>query len=94
MIDPVQPLATAAATVAGLRLVLDPDATSGPGELAPAASGGISLAIGPEGGFDPDEMAMLTDQGWRGMRLGPRILRTETAGIVAIAALFALTGEF
>ena len=47
----------------------------------------IRLFIGPEGGFSPEEMAGARDAGLRLISLGPRILRTETAGIVAIAAI-------
>jgi 16S rRNA (uracil1498-N3)-methyltransferase len=44
-----------------------------------------ALAIGPEGGWTPDEMALFTAQGWTHVTLGPRILRAETAAIAAIA---------
>lgn len=52
------------------------------GEESP---GRVWLAVGPEGGFTADEVAGLTDGGWRRASLGPRILRTETAGLVAAA---------
>lgn len=45
------------------------------------------LIIGPEGGFDPAEVAALTDQGALSVSLGPRILRAETAGPIAAALL-------
>jgi 16S rRNA (uracil1498-N3)-methyltransferase len=51
------------------------------------------LAIGPEGGWSPRDRAALADAGFTGLRLGPRILRTETAGIAAIAALQARFGD-
>ena len=44
-----------------------------------------SLAIGPEGGWTPDEMSLFVSNGWRSVTLGPRILRAETAAIAAIA---------
>jgi len=44
-----------------------------------------TLAIGPEGGWAPDEMALFTQHGWTHVTLGPRILRAETAAIAAIA---------
>jgi len=50
----------------------------------------IGLAVGPEGGFTDDEIASLKARGLRQLRLGARVLRTETAGLVAIAALLAL----
>jgi len=42
-------------------------------------------AVGPEGGFTPDEISLFVEAGWRQASLGPRTLRTETAGIVAVA---------
>ena len=94
VIEPAQPLADAAAAGDGLRLVLDPESSSGPQALLADLAGTVTLAIGPEGGFDEREMVLLAGQGWRGLRLGARILRTETAAVVAVSALFALTGEF
>jgi 16S rRNA (uracil1498-N3)-methyltransferase len=44
-----------------------------------------SLAIGPEGGWTPEEMALFTQHQWQPVTLGPRILRAETAAIAAIA---------
>jgi len=54
---------------------------------ADAQSLGIThaLAIGPEGGWTPEEMALFTTHQWRHVTLGPRILRAETAAIAAIA---------
>jgi 16S rRNA (uracil1498-N3)-methyltransferase len=46
---------------------------------------GLALAIGPEGGWTPEEMALFTQHKWRHVTLGPRILRAETAAIAAIA---------
>ena len=76
----------------GLRLVLDPDAST---ELAaiPAPVTTIDLLIGPEGGFDADELEAARAAGYRSARLGPRVLRTETAGIVALAVLQARFGD-
>jgi len=59
-----------------------------------AGSGGWVLAIGPESGFDPDEIEAAKRAGFKPVRLGPRILRTETAGPAAIAALQTLCGDF
>jgi 16S rRNA (uracil1498-N3)-methyltransferase len=58
----------------------------------PVAS--ISLAVGPEGGFDDDELALATQQGFQPCRLGPRVLRAETAPLAALATLQALAGDF
>lgn len=46
-----------------------------------------ALAIGPEGGWTPEEMSLFTQHGWQHVTLGPRILRAETAAIAAIAIL-------
>jgi 16S rRNA (uracil1498-N3)-methyltransferase len=53
----------------------------------------ITLVIGPEGGLGERDLASLRAAGFRGLRLGPRVLRTETAGPAAIAALQALYGD-
>lgn len=57
-------------------------------------SGGWVLAIGPESGFDPDEIEAAKRAEFKPVRMGPRILRTETAGPAAIAALQTLCGDF
>jgi 16S rRNA (uracil1498-N3)-methyltransferase len=49
----------------------------------------FALAIGPEGGWTPEEMALFAAHRWRPVTLGPRILRAETAAIAAIAILSA-----
>jgi 16S rRNA (uracil1498-N3)-methyltransferase len=50
-----------------------------------AERGGITLAVGPEGGWSAAEMALFTRAGWHSASLGPRILRVETAVIAALA---------
>jgi 16S rRNA (uracil1498-N3)-methyltransferase len=50
-----------------------------------AGTGELALAIGPEGGWAPEEMSLFTTQQWQHVTLGPRILRAETAAIAAIA---------
>jgi len=52
----------------------------------------LGLLIGPEGGIEPQEIAQLRDR-FEPITLGPRILRTETAGLAACAAMLALRGE-
>jgi 16S rRNA (uracil1498-N3)-methyltransferase len=56
-------------------------------ETVSRGSGGATyaLAIGPEGGWTPEEMGLFGSQGWRSVTLGPRILRAETAAIAGIA---------
>jgi len=48
-----------------------------------------AIAIGPEGGWTPEEMALFTQHQWQPVTLGPRILRAETAAIAAIAIISA-----
>jgi 16S rRNA (uracil1498-N3)-methyltransferase len=55
-------------------------------------AGGL-LVVGPEGGLGERDVDALTAAGFEGLRLGPRILRTETAGLAALAALQALHGD-
>jgi 16S rRNA (uracil1498-N3)-methyltransferase len=55
--------------------------------------GPISLLIGPEGGFDEGEIDVARSVGFVSLQLGPRVLRTETAGLAAISALMALWGD-
>ena len=55
--------------------------------------GRVALAVGPEGGFSDDEVASARDLGYQARRLGPRVLRTETAGMAAIVAMQALAGD-
>lgn len=77
---------------AALRLMLAPDAEQTLVEIAPA--GEVQLLIGSEGGLDPQEVIAATQAGFRAVRLGPRVLRTETAGLAALAAMQAIWGDF
>lgn len=77
---------------ASLRLILDPEAASRLSELA-APEQAAYLIAGPEGGLDPRERAAATAAGCTPVSLGPRILRTETAGIAALAVLQGLWGD-
>ena len=76
----------------GLRLLLDPCAAQGLDTLTPP-TGTVELLIGPEGGFAPEELELAARARLLGLRLGPRVLRTETAGIVATALLQAQWGD-
>ncbi len=73
----------AAAAPDGARLVLDPDGDS----LLdlPLAGGPVSVAVGPEGGIESDELARLEAAGFRRARLAGNILRFETAGVAGLA---------
>jgi 16S rRNA (uracil1498-N3)-methyltransferase len=75
------------------RLLLSPRAEAGLREL-PRPARGVVLLAGPEGGFAPEEERAARDAGYRPVRLGPRVLRTETAAVAALAAMQALWGDF
>ncbi|HYG06561.1 MAG TPA: 16S rRNA (uracil(1498)-N(3))-methyltransferase [Stenotrophomonas sp.] len=90
-----QSLAAAAAAVPSeaLRLTLDPQGEHRLATLQAAPDTPVVVAIGPEGGWSPRDREILAKAGFQGLRLGPRILRTETAGLAAIAALQAQLGD-
>ena len=53
----------------------------------------LAIVIGPEGGMSEDEIARMKEASCQSVTLGPRILRTETAGLCAMSALFCLYGD-
>ena len=53
----------------------------------------LAIVIGPEGGMSEDEIARMKEAACQSVTLGPRILRTETAGLCAMSALFCLYGD-
>jgi 16S rRNA (uracil1498-N3)-methyltransferase len=80
-----------------LRLLLEPDdSAQGLHELLTpqtTAMKQIVLLVGPEGGFDASEIQSARAAHFVSCRLGPRVLRTETAALAALAALQALAGD-
>lgn len=78
---------------AALRIHLAPDAELSLRDLQ-KTDGQVVLAAGPEGGFSDNEHAALQQQGFVAVRLGPRVLRTETAALAALAALQILWGDY
>ncbi len=76
----------------GIKLVLAIGATRALRSL-PQPSAPVCLLAGPEGDFSDAELGMATSHGFARIGLGPRILRTETAGVAALAALQALFGD-
>ena len=91
--DPL-PLAKALeAETAPLRILLsetEQDRTLAHALHAAVPDSAIALAIGPEGGWTPEEMAAFNTRQWTPVTLGPRILRVETAAISALAVISAL----
>lgn len=91
-LEPIAGFDAAIGRLSSPTLVLDPTARIG---LRDAAAGRTELAllVGPEGGLTEAEIDLARGQGCTPVRLGPRVLRTETAGVAAIAALQALYGD-
>jgi 16S rRNA (uracil1498-N3)-methyltransferase len=82
-----------APSTASSRLLPAPDASQGLSQLA-QPEGAIELLVGPEGGLAPEESAAAVVAGFRAVRLGPRILRTETVAPAVLAAMNALWGDW
>lgn len=76
-----------------LKLMLSPTAAHTLHDL-PAPDGDICLLIGCEGGFAPGETLAAESVGFTPVRLGPRVLRTETAALTALSAIQTLWGDF
>jgi 16S rRNA (uracil1498-N3)-methyltransferase len=76
----------------GLRLFLDPKGGKCLRELPPP-QGPVCLLSGPEGGFAEHERVVALQAGFIALRLGPRVLRTETAALAALAAIQTVWGD-
>lgn len=76
----------------GLRLVLSPTATATLHDLA-KPNAPLSLLLGPEGGLTDLEIGAAIKSGFSGIRLGPRVLRTETAAVATLSAIQTLWGD-
>lgn len=72
--------------------VLDPASGQGLSALGAQVSK-LILLVGPEGGFSEQELLLAERRGYRRTRLGPRVLRTDTAGVVALAIAQMLWGD-
>jgi len=79
---------------AGLRLLCHPEAAPSLADALAAQPGlrDLSLLVGPEGGWSDEELALAARYGVQAVRYGPRVLRTETAGLALVAAATALLG--
>ena len=76
----------------GSGIVLAPDAQCPLAALAPTPAP-VALLIGPEGGFDARELQAARARGFHAVRIGPRVLRTETAAAAALAVLQSMWGD-
>lgn len=79
---------------ADAALVLHEEGSERLATVALPASGQIVLIVGPEGGIEPQELARFAAIGAQPARLGAEVLRTSTAGAVALGALGVLTGRW
>ena len=98
-IPEITPVADQAAVVAliqaaPLALMLHEDATGKITDQPVAQVDSVVLIIGPEGGISPAELDAFTAAGAHPVRLGPEVLRTASAGMVALAALGAVTDRW
>jgi len=95
-IPKVQPMITAAGYRGGegTKILLAPRSELGFSQAVKGGGAEFTIAAGPEAGFNADEERAFLDAGFVPARLGPRVLRTETAGLAALAALSALRGDF
>jgi len=80
-----------AQTTADLKLVLHPVAEPWASHPQPKS---LAFLLGPEGGLSENEVTQAKDQGFHAARLGPRVLRTETAPVVALSVAQQLWGDF
>ena len=97
-VEPVSGLEAWLAATRGtpsLKLMLSPVADVAFNTLtAPAPGSAIELLIGPEAGLTDAEEASARAAGFKGIVLGPRVMRTETAALAALAAIHARWGDF
>lgn len=92
IIDLPHYLGQAAEGASGVHFICVPDAAGSLRQQA-APAGPISILIGPEGGFEDGELLAAQAAGFQPVCMGPRVLRTETAGMAALAAIMALWGD-
>ena len=78
----------------GTKILLSPASELRFTQALKGGSEDFTIAAGPEAGFNAQEEAAFLDAGFVPVRLGARVLRTETAGLAALAALSALRGDF
>ena len=79
---------------ATLAVLLDPAGPVALSGMDLPGSGHILVIVGPEGGVSPEETAELAAAGAVAARLGPTVLRTSTAGLVAAAVVASRTGRW
>jgi 16S rRNA (uracil1498-N3)-methyltransferase len=91
MVDgPVALKAALAMVEAGTKLLLAETEQENTLSAGLVGASDVALAIGPEGGWTVEEMALFSDSGWKHVTLGPRIVRAETAAIAGLAVCAAV----
>jgi 16S rRNA (uracil1498-N3)-methyltransferase len=88
-----QPLAAFLDGWTGAGIVFAPESAMTLAAL-PLLSAPVAVVVGPEGGLEPAEVAAAVAHGFAAIRMGPRVLRADTAGAAALAALQTLAGDF
>ena len=92
LLEPTTPILTWLNSIrADLKLIASPD-----GRKLPNSSNTESIAItsGPEGGFTPEELRVASEASFKPVKLGNRILRSESAPVVALSAIHQMWGDF
>jgi len=79
---------------AALAVLLEPAAGTSLSTLPLPSSGNLVVIVGPEGGLGPAEVAALAGAGAVGAHLGPTVLRTSTAGVVAASVVLSRAGRW
>jgi 16S rRNA (uracil1498-N3)-methyltransferase len=88
--EPVVLKAALAMVEAGTRLLLAETEQENTLSAGLVGASDVALAIGPEGGWTVEEMSLFSENGWKHVTLGPRILRAETAAIAGLAVCAAV----
>ncbi len=88
--DPMALKVALSEVTAGTKLLLAETEQSNSLRTALEGAKSVALAMGPEGGWAPEEMSLFVASGWKPVTLGPRILRAETAAIAALAVCAAV----
>ena len=78
---------------ADINLLLSPDAHSNISQFSDLSPGSINIFIGPEGGLNNEEIEWACNHGYQKLRMGARILRTETAALAVLSILQFLWGD-
>jgi len=72
-------------------VIFDTEGDRSARDLVPGAE--LATLIGPEGGLAPGEIDTVATMGWQRLRLGPRILRSDTAPVAALAVIQTVIGD-